>query len=219
MEGLAPFRLPDGPPAMYYVPEFLTAEQEARYVAKIAGNERAWVTLSNRRLQMYGGTPSDKGMAATPLPGWLMEVVKQLRKHEYTTDALNHVLVNEYAPGQGIMAHEDGPLYTPHFAIVSQQSALLLDFFRKGDEPLSERFETSVYLEPRSALIISEAAYTDYLHGIEARMDDELDPARICNFREHFPRGERVARQPRISMTIRQVRKTISTSKLFGARK
>lgn len=32
---------------------------------------------------------------------------------------LNHVLVNEYQPGQGIMAHQDGPLYTPAVAILS----------------------------------------------------------------------------------------------------
>lgn len=32
---------------------------------------------------------------------------------------LNHVLINEYRPGEGIMAHQDGPLYTSAVAILS----------------------------------------------------------------------------------------------------
>jgi alkylated DNA repair protein alkB family protein 6 len=32
---------------------------------------------------------------------------------------VNHVLVNEYAPGQGILSHQDGPLYAPAVAILS----------------------------------------------------------------------------------------------------
>ena len=32
---------------------------------------------------------------------------------------INHVLVNEYRAGEGIMPHQDGPLYTPAVAIAS----------------------------------------------------------------------------------------------------
>lgn len=54
------------------------------------------------------------------VPEWLK---KQMDKVETSCGGLltnlNHVLVNEYQPGQGIMAHQDGPLYTPAVAILS----------------------------------------------------------------------------------------------------
>ena len=46
----------------------------------------------------------------------------------------NHVLVNSYAPGQGIMAHEDGPIYFPCACIVSLGEAAIMRFHRKLPE-------------------------------------------------------------------------------------
>ncbi len=44
----------------------------------------------------------------------------------------NHVLVNAYLPGEGIMPHEDGPLYHPAVCILSLGSPAILRFWRKG---------------------------------------------------------------------------------------
>src|SRR5699024_11991713 len=43
--------------------------------------------------------------------------------------APNHVLVNEYTPGQGIMPHEDGGAYYPTVATVSLGGAVVLDLY------------------------------------------------------------------------------------------
>lgn len=40
----------------------------------------------------------------------------------------NHVLVNEYLPGQGIMAHTDGPLFYPVITTISLGSHTILRF-------------------------------------------------------------------------------------------
>ncbi|CAD7966368.1 unnamed protein product [Amoebophrya sp. A25] len=45
----------------------------------------------------------------------------------------NHVLVNDYQPGDGIMHHEDGPLYHPVVAILSLQSCVRFEFVRKEE--------------------------------------------------------------------------------------
>lgn len=42
---------------------------------------------------------------------------------------INHVLVNEYLPGQGIMPHQDGPAYFPVVAIISLGSPAVMRFF------------------------------------------------------------------------------------------
>lgn len=42
----------------------------------------------------------------------------------------NHVLINEYLPGQGIMPHEDGPAFYPVISTISLGSHTILDFYR-----------------------------------------------------------------------------------------
>ena len=208
-------RLDNGIETMYYWPEFLTLEQETRFAQTIE-NASTWVTLKNRRLQQYGGTPDEKGMLAAKLPPFVRETVDllTLKWQDARWQRLNHCLVNEYQPGQGILAHEDGPLYTGNFCIVSLLSGLLLRFYQKSDNA----FVTSVYLEPRSALIISNAAYTDYLHGIDECVSEELDPSFVCNI-DPNAEPKTIERKLRISMTIREVKKTINTNRLFGNRK
>lgn len=228
MEGgksrLESFRVGDIPD-MYYVPNFLSVEQQERLLDKIYGSN-LWQNLNRRRLQQWGGVPEAKGMIASPLPDWLAQISDLLLQQGYTTDRCNHVLINEYQPGQGIMPHEDGPLYTPHFAIVSLKSALLLDFYpKKQQHPDQDDDDTyvrtrvcSLWLEPGSVVIISNAAYTHYLHGIEERTCDVLDD-NVINLRDDNIRSSHHDRQLRVSLTIRHVKKTISGTKLFGTRK
>lgn len=44
---------------------------------------------------------------------------------------MNHVLVNEYEPKVGILAHTDGPLYFPYTIVVSINSFCILEFYKK----------------------------------------------------------------------------------------
>lgn len=54
-----------------------------------------------------GGNPHPKGMVSEPLPPWLEEYANRLGKLGIFEGAPggrpNHVLINEYLPGQGIM--------------------------------------------------------------------------------------------------------------------
>ena len=54
-----------------------------------------------------GGNPHPKGMVSEPLPPWLEEYAIRLGKLGIFEGAPggrpNHVLINEYLPGQGIM--------------------------------------------------------------------------------------------------------------------
>ena len=46
----------------------------------------------------------------------------------------NHVLVNEYLAGQGIMPHTDGPLFTPVITTITLGSHALLDLYTPRDD-------------------------------------------------------------------------------------
>lgn len=235
---LSSFRVARDFDEVYYIPDFLSADEQSRLSDKVYGSAQ-WTVLgtTGRRLQQWGGSPDAKLSVVSPLPAYLEELSSKIYKKKFVSAQPNHVLINEYLPGQGIMPHEDGPLYTGNFAIISLLSPLLLDFYRKRTESELEKEENdakhdgstalearrvfSLWLEPGSLLLIRGFAYTSMLHGIRDVTEDVIDD-KVCNLREgdnlHL-RGTTQKRQPRLSLTIRNLKKTVSASKFLGNRK
>ncbi|KAH9294698.1 hypothetical protein KI387_038286, partial [Taxus chinensis] len=88
-----------------------------------------WKTLKNRRLQNWGGVVHEKGLLPQALPSWLSTITQRIT--DWTRlfpSPINHVLINEYLPGQGIMPHQDGPAYFPVVAILSLGSPAVMCF-------------------------------------------------------------------------------------------
>lgn len=89
----------------------------------------------------------------------------------------NQVLINCYQPGQGIMAHEDGPLYYPTVATINTGSHTILNFYEKltPDENSHNRtYRFSMLLWPKSLSILKYDAYQTYLHEIEPLHSDDI---------------------------------------------
>ena len=114
-----------------YIDNFLDVFQQEALIKQIDQAPRIkWKELSGRRLQNWGmdcmmccgnytglrsvvhfrlakgGIPdAQKGMILEPLPCWLRTVGDQIAKFDarFASPAINHVLINEYCPGQGIM--------------------------------------------------------------------------------------------------------------------
>ncbi|KAI9844195.1 MAG: hypothetical protein M1838_002298 [Thelocarpon superellum] len=127
--------------------------------------------------------------------------------------APNHVLINEYQPGQGIMPHEDGAAYFPLVATVSLGGPLVLDLYEKTVEGKREAHPRyRILQEARSLLITTDEMYTAHLHGIaDIVVDEHLGPSTIANWDQLgnatiFGRGK-LERVTRTSLTYRDVRK------------
>lgn len=148
----------------------------------------------------------------------------------------NHVLVNEYLPGQGIMAHSDGPLFYPVICTISCGSHTLLEFYEKDEAekadanadqcptndannceshsaktPNSRQLVCKLLIEPGSLLILKDDMYNKYLHSISEVTEDLItnniaNIDRCIGFRNRL--GDIVKRDRRISLTIRHVPKT-----------
>jgi hypothetical protein len=118
------------------------------------------------------------------------------------------------------MPHEDGPLYTPEFAIVSLlgHSTLtltltlpaLLEFTPKEPNPNPTPNPTpnpeAVLLERRSVLIVTDALYTQYLHGIAFRSEDPLPTLMNEALLDPNTHPNPLPRPPRrLSFTVRRV--------------
>ncbi|TFY56060.1 hypothetical protein EVJ58_g7863 [Rhodofomes roseus] len=92
--------------------------------------------------------------------------------------APNHIIMNEYLPGQGIMPHEDGPAYHPVVATLSLGSHALFHYYRYKPSTTADSASNqgraidpdpvfSVFLEPRSLVITRASLYQTHLHGID----------------------------------------------------
>ena len=144
--------------------------------------------------------------------------------HDSPHQAPNHVLVNEYTPGQGIFPHEDGPAYQPVVATVSLASHIVLDIYAKKADGSGERGREPkwrILQEPRSLLITTGDLYRDCLHGIsEIEVDEDLNQESVANWglvhnKGDFQEGMK-SRETRVSLTFRDVLKVKKLGKGFG---
>ncbi|KAH6693658.1 calpain [Plectosphaerella plurivora] len=108
------------PPAVYYIPDFITEDEEQAILQKIADAPKPrWKQLTHRRLQTWPSDLVNNKLLQAPLPSWLESpVVSRLvslpRSQQDSSNIFsesphkrpNHVLINEYPPGIGIMPHK-----------------------------------------------------------------------------------------------------------------
>lgn len=94
------------PDTACYIPNFITEEEE-RQIIKCVNSvpQPKWTQLSHRRLQNWGGIPHPKGMIAEKIPDWLQRYIDKVAALNAFEKGVfpNHVLINEYLSGQGIM--------------------------------------------------------------------------------------------------------------------
>lgn len=228
---LEPFRVEQAPPLIYYVPDFISKEEEEYLLRQVFNAPKPkWTQLSGRKLQNWGGLPHPRGMVPERLPPWLQRYVDKVSDLSlFGGLPANHVLVNQYLPGEGIMPHEDGPLYYPTVSTISLGSHTVLDFYeprQPDDDDVSpeqprppQQPITSLLVEPRSLLVLRGTAYTRLLHGITATRVDELDstslPPNAAACQSALP-GARLVRGTRVSLTIRRVPRVLRASLLLS---
>ncbi|KAK0738362.1 hypothetical protein B0T18DRAFT_333674 [Schizothecium vesticola] len=224
------------PEFAYYIPDFISEEEEQAILHKVETAPKArWRQLTHRRLQTW---PSDLVkntlLDSRPLPDWLEQpVVSRLLSmpssgNEFNIFASsphrrpNHVLINEYTPGTGIMPHKDGSAYHPVVCTVSLGSSLCLNLYRtKEDGALDPEPVWRILQEPRSLLITTGEVYTEYLHGIDGITTDvNLSQQTVANWNllrspSQFQDGTN-ERQTRVSLTYRDVLKVSNLGSKLG---
>lgn len=223
-------RIEDLPPSCYYVPSFVTPSEEELILSEIRKLPCSrWTLLTHRRLLSLPSTltgPARDTLLAAPLPIYLQPTVARLRETTFFESSPhkvpNHVLINEYKPGEGIMPHEDGPAYSSITATISLGSHTVLEIYKKNEHSERDTDPTwRILQEPRSLLVIEGDMYINTLHGIsELQTDENLNGEHIVNWdlledKRPYQNGN-AQRQTRISLTLRDVTKV---AKLGGALK
>ncbi|KAJ6625973.1 hypothetical protein B0H10DRAFT_1870821 [Mycena sp. CBHHK59/15] len=192
---LSSYRIP-GHDACYYLPDFLTGDEEQYLIRKIKEYpQQRWKQLANRRLQLWGGELTSKNVLVTqampPCVDTYPDIIARLKTiGSFTASphgAPNHIILNEYLPGQGIMPHEDGPAYFPVVATISLGSHAVFHYYQYKQDALGATPESraegrsidstpvlSILLEPRSVVISERSLYTTHLHAIRAVEEDSI---------------------------------------------
>ncbi|KAI0227891.1 Fe2OG dioxygenase domain-containing protein [Lamellibrachia satsuma] len=246
LEKLTQCKINAVPPTVYYIPDFITEAEEVYLLHRIESSPKPkWTQLSNRRLQNWGGLPHPKGMLSEKLPEWLEQICGRVSDlGAFGDKRANHVLVNEYQPGQGIMPHEDGPLYYPTVSNLTIGSHSVLKFYHPvADEksspciiqavgnhaeplqqtPLDSSFDSrhfaSMLLERRSLFLMQDDMYTKYLHGIDELASDTIDEKSVNIDRCQSNVGDTLERSVRVSLTIRHVPNVLKTKIFIGLRR
>ncbi|ORY63414.1 uncharacterized protein BCR38DRAFT_410342 [Pseudomassariella vexata] len=225
------------PSAAYYIPDFISEGEEQAILQKIASAPKPkWKQLTHRRLQTWPSDLVNNKLIDAPLPDWLQEpIVSQLTSLCLSQDSNspgifsnsphkrpNHVLINEYPPGIGIMPHKDGSAYHPIVCTVSLGASLCLDIYKsKEDGALDPAPAWRILQEPRSLLITTDDLYTEYLHGIADSIEDtNLSESTVANWNmlrssHTFTEGRNV-RSTRTSLTYRDVLKVSKLGNKLG---
>ena len=109
------------PSSAYYIADFITEDEERAILDKIANAPKPrWKQLTHRRLQTWPSDLAKNTLIDAPLPSWLEDPVVSRLLSVPTSGAVananifsasphrrpNHVLINEYPPGVGIMPHK-----------------------------------------------------------------------------------------------------------------
>lgn len=174
-----------------YLPDFVVAEEEAALLAQI--DAAAWRHDLKRRVQQYGYRYDYRARTVTPadrlgdLPDWLAPLAERLATAGWFPRRPDQVIVNEYAPGQGISAHIDcAPCFGDTIASLSLGSPAVMRFTRPGEAPVD------LPLPARSLVVLCGEARYAWRHAIPARRSDP------------GPHG-RIPRARRVSLTFRTV--------------
>ncbi|PSN38936.1 Alpha-ketoglutarate-dependent dioxygenase alkB 6 [Blattella germanica] len=171
------------PPTVYYIPNFISEEEERRIIEQVnAAPKPKWTQLSHRRLQNWGGIPHPKGMIAEKIPD------------PHLDGPLFHPTVTTISCG----SHTKLEFYRPRPEETEEPS------------PAEDAHVTSLLLERRSLVVLQDEMYTKYLHTIrEVQQDTVSDTdANLSLCGERYESGVSLQRDTRISLTVRHVPRT-----------
>ncbi len=163
----APLRSPDG---FAYQPDLLSAsaaDDLVRRLPELDFKPFEFRGYLGKRRVVYFGWRYDFNRArlsrAEAIPAFLDPVREKAASFAGLDPAqLEHVLINEYAPGSGIGWHRDRPQFEDVIG-VSLGSPGLMRFRRKQ----GDRWERiSIPVEPRSAYLLRGPARTEWEHSL-----------------------------------------------------
>jgi alkylated DNA repair dioxygenase AlkB len=175
-----------------YIPGYLEAAAHDALMAAV--DEGEWRDFGERRAQIYGYSYHyTKGgiYRVEDLPAWAQDLAARFKRDGLMPELADQLVVNDYAPGQGIPAHVDAPLFSDTIISISLGSSCMMEFSKESGEGDQQ------FLEPMSALVIAGEARHQWKHGIPGRTIDDWQG-------REWPRARRVSLTFRTLLPVEQ---------------
>ena len=196
------------------IPDYIQASSDDR--KNISEEEMSlqhngkWTRLKHarRKVALFDGT-----LPSYELPPILQRMSNTLVSIGafHSSNPPNHILVNEYQPGEGIIPHTDGPAYHSCTATISLGGSDVIFKLRKrqhftaencDQEQLNTQPKLDVILHGNGSLIVfRDNAYLEHTHEISEGLFEETTERGIC--RNDLSGGTIIKRGYRISLTFR----------------
>jgi alkylated DNA repair dioxygenase AlkB len=184
------------PAGLIVIEDFISAEEEQYFMQQV--DVGAWEQTLKRRVQHYGHrydyatrSVADPSAPVEPLPVWAVALAQKIETALDAPFPADQLIVNEYAPGQGIARHIDAPIFAQPIVSVSLGSPCIMTF--RG--PAGTGTVHHQLLPRRSMVALSGDARSLWTHEIAARKSDVIQG------------GSKIERQRRVSLTFRIMRK------------
>ncbi|KAI8888709.1 2OG-Fe(II) oxygenase [Backusella circina FSU 941] len=183
-------------PGLILIEDFITEQEEACLVSYT--EQGTWSGLGigpnpelKRRTQQYGHLFSYRYRKVMeeygPLPDFATLLVDRIMENQLMPNTPNHLLINEYNAGQGIMPHTDAPaLFGPSILSLSLLSDCIMQFTCQDQA-------VDIVLPRRSIVVLTGDARYKYKHCISKDLI------------ETTPSGMTIHRDRRISFTFREI--------------
>ena len=169
-----------------------------------------WTRLKHarRKVALFDGT-----LSSYDLPPILQRMANTLVSIGAfpSSNPPNHVLINEYQPGEGIMPHTDGPAYESCTATISLGGSDVIFKLRPRknyaahencDHTLNNQQKLDIILHGNGSIIVfRDNAYLEHTHEISEGVLKETTEKDVCG--NDLAGGTIVKRGYRISLTFR----------------
>src|SRR4051812_7438989 len=144
-------------PGLNYLQNYITDVEETALAAAI--DQAPWDTSWERLRQPYGVTYGGKDETSRTIPEWGSALAQRMQREGISDREFDQMLINEYLPGQGIALHVDYRPFDRTVVSLSLLAPCVMDFHR-----VSDGHREHLLLEPRSLLILSDAARYEWQH-------------------------------------------------------
>jgi alkylated DNA repair dioxygenase AlkB len=178
-------------PGLFLYPDFIDEIREEQLLEEI--EQQKWVVDYSRRLQYYGyrnelEKPYDLISFPVPIPPQIYQLSQELSEQNVLLYQPDQVIINEYAPGEGIKPHKDRNYYENQICGVNLGSGCIMKFIKGKNLEVID-----VEIPRRSLYVMQDDARKKWNHGIPPRKKDIIN-------------GSVQHRERRVSITYRKVK-------------
>ena len=177
-------------PGLFLYPDFINETMEADLIQEL--DSQTWVVDYNRRLQYFGyrnelEAPYNLIKIPVEMPPLILELSRTIVEQKVVAIQPDQVIINEYAPGEGLRPHKDRNYFENQICGVSLGSGSIMRFIK-----ISGGDVVDVEVPRRSVYVMQDDARYKWHHSIPSRKKDVID-------------GTIKYRERRVTITYRKV--------------